>query len=130
MKVDNTNHDTIPFCRRHQAISLLCANSPQILDDLFSDDRTGLRGSPALMFIDSRHYSDRERVLRWFAVGIWAEQTFVLLHEIYRFLEDYDFEGLILALECLWSSPRTACRCPFCRHAMISLPESEEDLLF
>lgn len=128
MKV--TPKETIPFCRRHQAISLLCANSPHILDDLFSDDRTCLCGSPGFMFVESRHHSDRDRVLRWLAVSIWAEQTFVFIYETYRFLDPCDFEGLILALECLWASPRVTCLCQFCRHAMISLPNSEEELLF
>jgi len=129
MKFD-TFTPTVPFCRRYEAISLLCANCPESLDHLFNEMRTSLGADPLSMLSESWSFEPRRKVLHQLAIGMWTQKTPVMLHEAYHHLSGADFEGFVLALECLNSSPRGECDCQFCRHAVVSPPESEIELSY
>jgi len=129
MKFD-TFIPTVPSCRRYEAISLLCANYPEVLDYLFNDARTALSEDWQTMQDESWLFDPRRRVLLQLAICIWTQATSIMLFETYCHLNAADFEGFILALECLGASSHDECTCEFCRRRAMSLTKTEKGIHF
>jgi hypothetical protein len=102
-------------CNRHHAISLLLANDPDLLDFLFTSDRSQLCWETPHDAAFSASMMQREQsLLVRIALDIWNETGFSRLPEVYQELSEHRFEGFLLAMEALGSS--RGCHCLSCIH--------------
>lgn len=101
------------LCNRKHAISLLFSNDPDLLDFLFTSDRSRLDWDSPYEAAFAASMMQRERfILVKIALDIWSCTGYSRLPEIYQQLGSERFEAFVLATEQLWGL--RGCHCLGC----------------
>ena len=101
------------ICNRKHAISLLLSNDPDLLDFLFTPDRSRLDWDNPHEAAFTASMMQRERfILVKIALDIWNCTGYSRLPEIYQHLGSERFEAFSLAMEQLWGLK--GCHCLGC----------------
>jgi hypothetical protein len=87
--------------QRLQAISLVMANDPKLLDFLFDSSRCRLRALPQTLKKSARAFSSGEQVLICICLDIWDDCGGVRLTDVIYGLDRLRLSGVMLAIEVL-----------------------------
>jgi hypothetical protein len=93
--------------RQFEAIRILMAGSPQLVEFLFDPGLPRLRQSPEQIVRNARGLSSGEYILVKLAVDIWCEQGQLLVSQLFE-LDSDNFNRALRALKhCLYQGGRT-----------------------
>ena len=126
----DTCDSSLPFCKRHHAISLLLANDPVLLSRFFIAGKRSVDVGKAAELRDSFALPAAKRTLIQLALAIWTETAIVVFSEVYLQLDEVRYESFLLALEFLGgAASRYRCSCRICDDYRIYPPFVRESLL-
>lgn len=106
-------------CNRHHAISLLLANDPNLLGFIFGGnrEREAIRPDVFTAWVAEGQEMDGQiELLIALALEIWWDKQVASIHEAYRYLSQIRFNGLLMAIEFLFTTG--GCGCQRCRQRL------------